>query len=69
MYLLDTNVVSELRKVGDGRADARVAGWIGARDAVLFHLSALTVMELEIGILRLGAPRCGAGGAVARVDG
>ena len=27
MYLLDTNVVSELRKVRTGKADARVAAW------------------------------------------
>ena len=27
MFLLDTNVVSELRKVGDGCADARVTAW------------------------------------------
>ena len=27
MYLLDTNVVSELRKARTGKADARVAAW------------------------------------------
>ncbi len=30
MFLLDTNVVSELRKVGDGKADANVVAWITA---------------------------------------
>lgn len=34
MYLLDTNVISELRKLGDGRADARVAAWASDRDVV-----------------------------------
>ena len=53
MFLLDTNVVSELRKLGDGRADARVVAWISARDAESFYISALTLMELEIGILRI----------------
>ena len=53
MFLLDTNVVSELRKVGDGRADSRVAAWISGRDAASFYISALTLMELEIGILRI----------------
>lgn len=53
MFLLDTNVVSELRKLGDGRADARVAAWISGRDAASFYISALTLMELEIGILRI----------------
>ena len=52
MFLLDTNVISELRKIGDGRADARVAAWVSGRDAVSFYISALTLMELEIGILR-----------------
>ena len=53
MFLLDTNVVSELRKVGDGRADARVVAWISRHDAASFYISALTLMELEIGILRI----------------
>ena len=53
MILLDTNVVSELRKLGDGKADPRVAAWIARADATSFYLSALTLMELEIGILRL----------------
>ena len=53
MFLLDTNVISELRKVGDGRADARVTAWVSGRDASSFYISALTLMELEIGILRI----------------
>ena len=53
MFLLDTNVVSELRKIGDGKADIRVVTWIAGRDAACFYLSVLTLMELEIGILRM----------------
>ena len=53
MFLLDANVVSELRKAGDGRIDARVAAWIAAEDAASFFISAPTLMELEIGILRI----------------
>jgi len=53
MFLLDTNVVSELRMVGDGRADAHVVAWISCHDAAGFYISALTLMELEIGILRI----------------
>ena len=53
MYLLDTNVVSELRKLGDGKADARVEAWVSEREATSFYISALTLMELEIGILRI----------------
>ncbi len=53
MYLLDTNVISELRKLGDGRADANVTAWLANRDANSFFISVITVMELEIGILRV----------------
>jgi hypothetical protein len=51
MYLLDTNVVSELRKVRAGKADARVALWADSVDAVDLFLSAITLQELEIGVL------------------
>ena len=53
MLLLDTNVVSELRKVGDGRADPGVMAWLAGTDASSCYISALTLMELEIGILRI----------------
>ena len=53
MFLLDTNVVSELRKVGDGRADPGVMAWLAGTDASSCYVSALTLMELEIGILRV----------------
>ncbi|RYG98996.1 MAG: type II toxin-antitoxin system VapC family toxin [Alphaproteobacteria bacterium] len=50
-YLLDTNVVSELRKVGDGKADLNVSSWISAQDARDLYVSAITILELERGIL------------------
>lgn len=50
-YLLDTNVVSELRKVGDGKADPNVTAWISAQDARDLYISAVTILELERGIL------------------
>lgn len=53
MYLLDTNVISELRKVGDRRADANVMAWVGAVPRSHCYISVITVMELEIGIQRL----------------
>lgn len=52
-YLLDTNVVSELRKIGDGKADANVAAWIEAEDAENFFISAITILELERGVLSI----------------
>ncbi|MGQ3048057.1 MAG: hypothetical protein ACT6Q8_00030 [Niveispirillum sp.] len=47
MYLLDTNVISELPKLGDGRADANVTAWLADRDASSFFISVITLMELE----------------------
>lgn len=65
MFVLDTNVVSELRKVRAGKADKRVARWADSVDAVELYLSAITVQELEIGVL-LAERRDPAKGAVLR---
>ncbi|MHB8846938.1 MAG: PIN domain-containing protein [Burkholderiales bacterium] len=53
MFLLDTNVVSELRKVRLGKADSGVAAWADSVDAADLYLSVITVQELEIGVLLL----------------
>ena len=53
MFLLDTNVISELRKAGDGKADANVVAWLSSVDATTFYLSAVTLMEIELGIFRI----------------
>lgn len=53
MFLLDTNVLSELRKVGDGKADANVIAWLSSVDAATLYLSAITLMEIEVGVLRI----------------
>lgn len=52
-YLLDTNVISELRKVGDGKADSNVVAWVSSMDVAQFYLSAITILELERGILAI----------------
>ncbi len=51
MYLLDTNVVSELRKVRAGKAAPGVARWADSVEASDLYLSVVTIEELEIGIL------------------
>jgi predicted nucleic acid-binding protein len=51
MFLLDTNVVSELRKAG--RAHPNVTAWAASTRSQELSVSAITVMELEIGVLRL----------------
>lgn len=51
MYLLDTNVVSELRKAKSGKADARVIAWAAGLPASELFLCAISVLELEMGVL------------------
>lgn len=53
MFLLDTNVLSELRKVRSGKADPQVAAWSGRADSSRLYLSVIVLQELEIGILLL----------------
>ncbi|PAT40721.1 VapC toxin family PIN domain ribonuclease [Vandammella animalimorsus] len=53
MYLLDTNVLSELRKVQSGKADPQVTAWARSVDAADLFISAITVMELELGVLSI----------------
>lgn len=65
MYLLDTNVVSELRKVNQGKADLNVAAWDASVDASDLYVSVITVQELEIGV-QLAERRDPAKGALLR---
>ena len=51
MFLLDTNVVSELRKARAGRADKNVVAWAAGASAASMFVSVITVQELEIGVL------------------
>ena len=51
MFLLDTNVISELRKAGDRKTDRNVIAWVSSVDAATLYVSAVTIMELELGIL------------------
>ena len=53
MYVLDTNVLSALRKVRLGKADANVAAWSESVDAADLFISAITIMELELGVLSI----------------
>ena len=48
-YLLDTNVVSELRRP---QADPAVVAWARATRPADLALSVVTVLEIELGILR-----------------
>ena len=53
MFLLDTNVVLELRKIQSGKADPNVSTWADRVDAADLFLSAISIEELEIGVLQM----------------
>jgi predicted nucleic acid-binding protein len=53
MFVLDTNVVSELRKVRLGKADMNLTAWTESLDASELFVSAITIMELELGVLSI----------------
>ncbi|HEY8071403.1 MAG TPA: type II toxin-antitoxin system VapC family toxin [Methylocystis sp.] len=63
MFLLDTNVVSELRRVE--KADRKVLAWASSAPLASFFLSVVTVLELEFGALSVER-RDKAQGAVLR---
>jgi toxin FitB len=65
MFLLDTNVISELRKVRAGKADRNVTTWIGNIPVGSLFLSVIVIQELEIGTL-LAERRDPAKGAILR---
>jgi predicted nucleic acid-binding protein len=49
MFLLDTNVVSELRR--PEKADPKVLAWSSGLSATETFISAITLLELELGVL------------------
>lgn len=53
MYIIDTNVISELRKANAGRAHQSVVLWSNSVSSSEIFLSAVAVFELEMGILKI----------------
>ncbi|MCF6288277.1 MAG: type II toxin-antitoxin system VapC family toxin [Proteobacteria bacterium] len=55
MYILDTNVISELRKANSGKlrnkVDVNVVAWASSIPVSQLFLSVISVMELETGVL------------------
>ena len=51
MFILDTNVVSEQRKVRVGRVGPNVAHWADSVDAKNMDVSAFVIQALEMGVL------------------
>ncbi|MBS0349924.1 MAG: type II toxin-antitoxin system VapC family toxin [Proteobacteria bacterium] len=65
MYLLDTNVISELRKTKSGRSDKNVIRWANSVASATLFISVVTILELETGIL-LAERRDRSQGAILR---
>ena len=63
MFLLDTNVISELRR--PARANPHVLAWANSSPVANFHISVISVLEIEIGA-GLMARKDHAQGAVLR---
>lgn len=51
MFVLDTNVVSELRKARAGKANDGVVAWASAVPTIHLYVSAISLHELEHGVL------------------
>jgi predicted nucleic acid-binding protein len=64
MFLLDTNVISELRRAR--RTDPNVAAWAENVTQDVMFLSSVTILELEIGALRLARRDAGQGPRIQR---
>ncbi|CAN5422024.1 type II toxin-antitoxin system VapC family toxin [soil metagenome] len=51
MYLLDTNVISELRKGKSNKANENVIAWAASTKPGELFVSSITIFEIELGIL------------------
>jgi len=51
MYLVDTNIISEMRKVHAGRGNPGVRRWSKGVDEQLLFISDISVLESETGVL------------------
>jgi predicted nucleic acid-binding protein len=65
MYLLDTNIISESRKLGTAKVDPNAARWFAEVDVETSFVSAMTIFELERGVKQMER-RDTAQGAVLR---
>lgn len=53
MFLLDTNVVSELRKAKSNKANPHVIAWAKQQTVSDLYVSAISILEIEMGILQV----------------
>lgn len=66
MYLLDTNIISESRKLGTSRIDPRAARWFAQVDVETTFVSAMTIFELERGVQQMERRDATQGSALRR---
>ena len=53
MYLLDTNIISEIRKLAKNKCDKNVADWVRSTSKDLMFANAVVMMELERGVMSI----------------
>jgi predicted nucleic acid-binding protein len=53
MYILDTNVISDLRKAKSGKSNPGVVSWAESVPANSLFISVISILELEMGILSI----------------
>lgn len=51
MYLLDTNILSEFRKIGSTREHPQVKAWLCSVTPDQLFISTISLMEIKMGIL------------------
>jgi prevent-host-death family protein len=66
MYVLDTNVISELRKASIGKADRQVAAWANSVPLESMFLSSVCILEMELGTLMMESRDDAMQGAILR---
>jgi toxin FitB len=66
MFIIDTNVVSELRRTA--KAHAKVLAWARETPVASLYLSVITVLELELGALEAARKDEKRGGGPPYVD-
>lgn len=53
MYLLDTNIISEIRKIKQNKANKNLIAWLDKVDKNTLYTNVVILMELERGILKI----------------
>lgn len=52
MYLFDTNIISELRKMSNSKIDPNVSNWIAQICPEDTYISVISIMEMRAGIMQ-----------------